>query len=109
MNEILIYGDIGWENTARQVEDQLKEFNGEPVKVRINSGGGDVYEGIAILNALRGYSGEITVVVESLAASAASFIAVGAGSKVVIRPNAELMIHKAWTMLAGNADDIDRA
>lgn len=109
MNEILIYGDIGWENTARQVEDQLKEFNGEPVKVRINSGGGDVYEGIAILNALRGYSGEITAVVESLAASAASFIAVGAGSKVVIRPNAELMIHKAWTMLAGNADDIDKA
>jgi len=109
MNEILIYGDIGWENTARSIEDQLKEFNGEPVNVRINSGGGDVYEGVAILNALRGYAGEVTTVVESLAASAASFIAAGVGGRVVIRPNAELMIHKAWTVLMGNADDIERS
>lgn len=108
MNEILIYGDIGWDNTAKDVSEQLKGFDGEPVTVRINSGGGDVYEGIAILNTLRGYAGEVTTVIESIAASAASFIAVGAGGKVVARPNAEVMIHKAWTMLAGNADDIDK-
>lgn len=108
MNEILIYGDIGWDNTAKAVDEQLKTFNGEPVTVRINSGGGDVYEGIAILNTLRGYAGDVTVVVESIAASAASFIAVGVGGKVIARPNAEVMIHKAWTMLAGNADDIDK-
>ena len=108
MNEILIYGDIGFENTAKDIEAKLAEFEGEPAKVRINSGGGDVYEGVAILNALRSYSGELTVVIESLAASAASFIAVGVGGRVVIRPNAEVMIHKAWTMLAGNADDIDK-
>lgn len=109
MNEILIYGDIGWDNTAKSVDEQLKTFNDEPVTVRINSGGGDVYEGIAILNALRGYAGEVTAVIESIAASAASFIAVGIGGKVIARPNAEVMIHKAWTMLAGNADDIDKA
>ena len=109
MNEILIYGDIGWDNTAKAVDEQLKTFNDEPVTVRINSGGGDVYEGIAILNALRGYAGEVTAVIESIAASAASFIAVGIGGKVIARPNAEVMIHKAWTMLAGNADDIDKA
>ena len=108
MNDLLIYGDIGWENTAKQVQEKLNEFDGGPVRVRINSGGGDVYEGIAILNTLRAYSGDITVVIESLAASAASFIAVGVGGRVVIRPNAEVMIHKAWTMLAGNADDIDK-
>lgn len=108
MNDLLIYGDIGWENTAKQVQEKLNEFDGDPVRVRINSGGGDVYEGIAILNTLRAYSGDITVVIESLAASAASFIAVGAGGRVVIRPNAELMIHKAWTLLSGNADDIDK-
>lgn len=108
MNEILIYGDIGWENTARIVMDQLKEFDNEPVKVRINSGGGDVYEGIAILNALRSYAGEVTTVVESLAASAASFIAVGAGGRVEIRPNAELMIHRAWTFADGNSEDMAR-
>ena len=108
MNDLLIYGDIGWENTAKQVQERLNEFDGAPVRVRINSGGGDVYEGIAILNTLRAYSGDITVVIESMAASAASFIAVGAGGRVVIRPNAELMIHKAWTLLSGNADDIDK-
>lgn len=108
MNDLLIYGDIGWENTAKQVQEQLNQFDGEPVRVRINSRGGDVYEGIAILNTLRSYTGEVTVVVEALAASAASFIAVGVGGRVVIRPNAEVMIHKAWTMLSGNADDIDK-
>lgn len=108
MNEILIYGDIGWDNTAKDVSEQLKGFDGEPVTVKINSGGGDVFEGVAILNALRGYAGEVTTVIESIAASAASFIAVGAGGKVVARPNAEVMIHKAWTMLSGNADDIDK-
>lgn len=108
MNDLLIYGDIGWENTAKQVQEKLNEFDGAPVRVRINSGGGDVYEGIAILNTLRAYSGDVTVVIESLAASAASFIAVGTGGRVVIRPNAEVMIHKAWTLLSGNADDIDK-
>lgn len=108
MNDLLIYGDIGWENTAKQVQEKLNEFDGAPVRVRINSGGGDVYEGIAILNTLRAYAGDITVVIESLAASAASFIAVGAGGRVVIRPNAEVMVHKAWAMLSGNADDIDK-
>lgn len=108
MNELLIYGDIGFENTAKDVEAKLAEFNGEPLKVRINSGGGDVYEGVAIVNSLRAYEGELTIVIESLAASAASFIAVGVGGRVVIRPNAEVMVHKAWTMLAGNADDIEK-
>lgn len=108
MNEILIYGDIGWDNTAKAVDEQLKTFNDEPVTVRINSGGGDVYEGIAILNALRGYAGEVTAVIESIAASAASFIAVGIGGKVIARPNAELMIHRAWTFADGNSEDIAR-
>lgn len=108
MAEILIYGDIGWENTAKSVEEQLQRAGGEPITVRINSGGGDVYEGVAVLNALRRYEGEVTTVIESLAASAASFIAVGAGGRVVIRPNAEVMVHKAWTMMMGNADEIDK-
>lgn len=109
MNEVKIYGDIGWDVRAAEIDEKLSSFNEEPVRIRINSGGGDVYEGIAILNSLRSYAGELTIIVESLAASAASFIAVGAGAEVIIRPNAEVMIHKAWTMLAGNADDVDKA
>lgn len=106
MNEVLIYGEIGWEVTASGVIDQLKNAAGEDVKVRISSGGGDVYEGIAIVNALRGYEGELTVVIESLAASAASFIAAGCGARVVARPNAEVMVHRAWTMQMGNSADL---
>lgn len=109
MRELKIFGDIGWEVRASEVDEQLASFGDEPVRVRINSGGGDVYEGIAIVNALRAYKGDVTVVIESLAASAASFIAVGVDATVVIRPNAEIMIHKAWTMLSGNADDIEKA
>ncbi|WP_426726897.1 head maturation protease, ClpP-related [Corynebacterium rouxii] len=106
MNDILIYGDIGYEVVAKNVVASLEQCDGGPVTVRVSSNGGDVYEGIAIMNALRSYAGEVLVVIDSIAASAASFIAIGGGDRVVIRPNAELMIHKAWTMQVGNADEL---
>lgn len=112
MNEILMYGPIGpdfWEPenaiTAKSVMAELSEISGD-VTVRISSGGGDVYEGIDIMNALKGYDGEVTVIVESLAASAASFIAVGGADRVLMRESSELMIHRAWTFTDGNADDV---
>ena len=112
MTEILLYGPIGpdfWEPenaiTAKSVMTQLSEISGD-VTVRISSGGGDVYEGIDIMNALKGHDGEVTVIVESLAASAASFIAVGGADRVLMRESSELMIHRAWTFTDGNADDV---
>lgn len=112
MNEILMYGPIGpdfWEPehaiTAKSVMDQLAQIDGD-VTVRISSGGGDVYEGIDIMNALKGHDGEVTVIVESLAASAASFIAVGGADRVLMRKSSEMMIHRAWTFADGNADDV---
>lgn len=112
MNEILLYGPIGpdfWEPenaiTAKAVMSQLADMEGD-VTVRISSGGGDVYEGIDIMTALRNYDGEVTVIVESLAASAASFIAVGGADRVLMRGSSEMMIHRAWTFMEGNADDV---
>ncbi|WKE50344.1 Clp protease ClpP [Corynebacterium tuberculostearicum] len=112
MSEILLHGPIGpdfWEPenaiTAKSVMAQLSEISGD-VTVRISSGGGDVYEGIDIMNALKGHDGEVTVIVESLAASAASFIAVGGADKVLMRDSSEMMIHRAWTFADGNADDV---
>lgn len=112
MSEILLYGSIGesfWSPedsiTAKSVMNQLAEIDGD-VTVRISSGGGDVYEGIDIMNALKNHEGEVTVIVESLAASAASFIAVGGADKVLMRESSELMIHRAWTFVDGNADDV---
>lgn len=107
-----MYGPIGpdfWEPenaiTAKSVMARLSEISGD-VTVRISSGGGDVYEGIDIMNALKGHDGEVTVIVESLAASAASFIAVGGADKVLMRDSSEMMIHRAWTFADGNADDV---
>ena len=113
MNEILMYGPIGedfWEPensiTAKGVMAQLADMTGD-VTVRISSGGGDVYAGIDIMNALKNYDGgEVTVIVESLAASAASFIAVGGADRVLMRASSELMIHRAWTWVEGNADEV---
>lgn len=113
MNEILMYGTVGedfWEPensiTAKSIMSQLADMTGD-VTVRISSGGGDVYAGIDIMNALKNYDGgEVTVIVESLAASAASFIAVGGADRVLMRSSSELMIHRAWTWAEGNADEV---
>jgi len=112
MNEILMYGPIGvdmWEPenaiTAKSVMAQLANMEGD-VTVRISSGGGDVYEGIDIMQALRNHQGRVTVIVESLAASAASFIAVGGADQVVMRESSEMMIHRAMTFSDGNADEM---
>ena len=113
MNEILLYGPIGedfWEPensiTAKSIMSQLADMTGD-VTVRISSGGGDVYAGIDIMNALKNYDGgEVTVIVESLAASAASFIAVGGADRVLMRSSSELMVHRAWTWVEGNADEV---
>lgn len=108
-----MYGTIGedfWEPensiTAKSIMSQLADMTGD-VTVRISSGGGDVYAGIDIMNALKNYDGgEVTVIVESLAASAASFIAVGGADRVLMRASSELMIHRAWTWMEGNADEV---
>lgn len=108
MGEIVIHGDIGWDVRSADVVARLADIEGD-VTVRINSGGGDVHEGLAIMNALRAHAGEVLVVVEGLAASAASFIAVGGATRLVMRPTAELMIHEAWSMADGNAADMTKA
>lgn len=108
MTDVLIHGDIGFEVRSADIIQQLAGVDGDVV-VRVNSGGGDVYEGLAIMNAMRAHPGEVLVIVEGLAASAASFIAVGGGTRVVCRPHAELMIHEAWAMADGNAADMTKA
>ena len=104
--ELLIFGEIGFEVSAADVVSRLTSLDGVDLLVRVNSYGGDAYEGVAIANALRGYVGSVTTVVEGLAASAASVIAVGGGDRVVIRPSAEVMIHDAWSFSDGDAEEL---
>nr|WP_278101900.1 head maturation protease, ClpP-related [Microbacterium proteolyticum] len=115
--QLHIYGVIGgfWGDVAAaDVVPALRALDVDELHVYINSPGGDVYEGIAIRNALRNHRAHVTVTVDGLAASAASYIAV-AGDEVVMASNAEVMIHDAWTIALGNAeemrvvaDDLDR-
>lgn len=109
MNELLIYGEIGWDVQASSVVREIHDLDGADFTLRVNSPGGDVYEGLAIMNALRAHQGTVTAVVEGLAASAASFIAVGGADRVVMRPTAELMIHEAMSFVGGNAEDMTKA
>lgn len=108
--EILIYDVIGadWFGdgvTAKGVLAALADAEGGPVRVRINSPGGDVFEGLAIYNSLKAYPGKVDVVVDGLAASAASVIAM-AGETVSMGQGTLLMIHNAATIGIGNRHDM---
>lgn len=75
------------------------------IRLHINSPGGDVFDGIAVLNALRAHPARVVAIVDGLAASAASFVAAGA-DEVVMARNSEMMIHDAWGLCVGNAADM---
>jgi ATP-dependent protease ClpP protease subunit len=77
------------------------------IRLHINSPGGEVWEGLAILNALRGHKARVVAVVEGMAASSASFIACGV-DELEMAPNSELFIHNAWGLCVGNAGDMKK-
>src|SRR5690606_23870751 len=91
------YGTVGssfWDEeyfTAKTVREALADLSG-PLTVRINSGGGIATEGQAIYSALRSYGDQVHVVIEGIAASAASLIAM-AGDTITMSTGAILMIH----------------
>ena len=105
--EIAIYDEIGfWGTTARDFMEQLKPLAEAPaIIVRINSPGGDAFDGLTIHNALARFKGEVRVHVDGLAASAASVIAM-AGSTITMAENAMMMIHEPWGIVIGTADDM---
>ena len=109
---VYLYGTIGedfWSpedsNTAKQFSQTLDEMGGKPLDIRIDSCGGDVYEGFAIASAIQRYEGQTTAYVDGIAASAASYIALMA-DKVVMTQYAQLMIHDASTYAWGNAESL---
>lgn len=109
--EIALYGEIGnpWDIAdARSVSAFLRENKGKAVNVRINSMGGLAYDGITIHNALVAHDGPVTTIIEGMAGSAASIIAVG-GDPVQIYENAHLFIHRAQMVAIGNVDAMNEA
>jgi len=104
--ELFIYDYIGWPfNEASELVRAMAEIRDTPILARLNSPGGDVFDGIAILNAFANHPGGVTVRIESLAASIASVLAMG-GRKVEAYPNTMMMIHNSLVFAAGNRKEL---
>lgn len=104
--KVYIYDEIGyWGVTAADFVQEFMQISSPKIHVHINSPGGQMFDGLAIYNALKSHPSEVTTIVDALAASAASFIAQG-GDKILMARNATMMIHDASGLVYGNASDM---
>lgn len=106
--EVFIFDEIGFFGVSadRFVRD-LSAIKSKNIDLRLNTPGGNVFEGMAIFNALKAHPAEITTHIEGLAASIGSVIAL-AGSTINIAKNAFMMIHQSFTIALGNAEELRR-
>ncbi|HFZ7214030.1 TPA: head maturation protease, ClpP-related [Streptococcus agalactiae] len=95
---------FGDEVTPQQFRNDLISGTGD-ITLWINSPGGDVFAAAQIYNMLMDYQGDVHVIIDGLAASAASVIAM-AGTTVSMSPVAMMMIHNPWTFAQGEAKDM---
>lgn len=109
---IRMYGPIDswggyWGISAKDVSSVLDALPDSvtQINLRINSPGGEVFEGVTILNLLRAHKARVVAVVDGLAASAASVIAAGC-DEVVMSPGTQMMIHSPWTITWGSAAEL---
>jgi ATP-dependent protease ClpP protease subunit len=79
-----------------------------PIRVRVNSYGGDLMQGLAIMNLLKSHPSDVTVEVMGVAASAATFIVAGA-DKAIMREGSFLMVHNPFTYAVGDAQDMEQS
>lgn len=105
--ELMIYDEIGgWGITAKQFARDLQALGKVgTITARIHSPGGDVFEGMAIYNMIKGHPAHKVCYIDGLAASMASVIAM-AFDEIIIPENAMMMIHKPWGGTLGDADDM---
>lgn len=97
------WGDIN----AKKTREMFDNIDADEIELHIHSGGGDAFEGIAICNYLRSHKASVTAVIDGLAASAASLIAMGA-DKIIMPSNTTMMVHRASTYAYGNADSLEK-
>lgn len=108
--EIKIYDHIDswggyWGISADEISAALEEVSTSRIRLRINSPGGEVLEAVAIYNLFADYAADVHVSIDSLAASAASFVAM-AGDRVTMNRASEMMIHNAWGGVVGDAQAV---
>lgn len=108
MNDIFLNGEVGFEVTLETVINQIKETDeNEPLNVHINSGGGGVFEGLAIYNHLKGLDREINTFANGIVASIASIIFL-AGKNRTIHSTDNFLIHLPMGGAFGNAEDLEK-
>jgi HK97 family phage major capsid protein len=109
VTELAIIAQIGPEDfggvDSGMVRQALKQAGDAPIRLVLNSPGGDAHEGIAIYNLLAAHPAPVTVSIIGEACSAASLIAM-AGDHIEMGEATQMMIHSAWALAIGNADDL---
>lgn len=103
-------GESSWfyeATSAKDVRNALDGVTASTVRIKLNSGGGDVFDGIEIYNYLKDLDVKVIVEVTALAASAASIIAMGA-DEIIMKTGATMMIHEASTWAYGTKSDIQK-
>jgi ATP-dependent protease ClpP protease subunit len=105
-DEISIYDEIGYFGvTAQAFIDDLNKLTANRLTLRLSTPGGEVFDGIAIYNALIAHPATVDVHVDALAASIGSVIAM-AGDTVTMAATATMMIHDGFGLCVGNAADM---
>lgn len=106
-----LYGTVGsdWDGVLlKDVKSQVDAIKDKShIEIHINSYGGDATEGVAIRNYLMDEFDSIDVVIDGIAASAASVIAL-CGDTLTMSTGATLMIHQPWTIAIGNKSDLTK-
>jgi ATP-dependent protease ClpP protease subunit len=106
VTDLYIYDEIGYFGvTAADLVNDLRGISGSEIELHLNTPGGEVFDGLAIYNALKHHPANVTVYVDSLAASIGSVIAM-AGDRVIMGRNATMMIHDGHGLSVGNAADM---
>lgn len=112
---LAFYGDIcgsNWDvwmdddRCPQDISDFLSDLsNFAELDIHVNSGGGDVFGGIAIYNLLKRHEGRKTVYIDGLAASIASVIAL-TGDEIIMQSGTQMMIHKPWSWSIGDSNEM---
>ena len=104
--EVFIFDEIGFFGvTAQEFVKEISAIKASNIDLRLNTPGGNVFEGMAIFNALQSHPAKITTHIDGLAASIGSVIAL-AGDEINMAKNAFMMIHESWTIVLGGAADL---
>ena len=104
--QIVIYDEVSfWGVNAEDVMNSLRDIDAEEIELRINSPGGNVYDGIAIYQQLKSHKATITTHVDGIAASIVSVIA-QAGDEIIMHTGSRMMIHNARMFAFGTGEEM---